>query len=505
MIKPSLKFQSYGTLVVSSFEFNWKYELSSDRLASMNSKRFSLPAGFIESLRREFPSGVSTDGSDLETFGKDWTRVFDPSPSVVVFPTTTEEMARVVRLCDAANVPIVPSGGRTGLSAGAVAARGEVVLSLARMNKMGPVDTLAQTVRVQAGAVTQAVHEHCSPHGLTWPIDFASKGSSQVGGNISTNAGGVRVIHYGLTRNWVLGLQVVTATGEILELNGALEKNQTGLDLRQLFIGSEGTLGIVTEATLRLTRLPRETEVLFFALEGFPEVLELFRSARKENFSILAFEMLGDNCLQAVVQHRGLSAPFAEPAPYYVLLEVERPEAESGRQALESWLTSLFEQGRVLNGVLAQSSAEGRKLWELREGISESLMSRSQVHKHDIALPISRLQGFVDDFLLALRETYRDFELFLFGHIGDGNMHINIRKPDAMAKEAFLKECKSIDQRLFQLVRSHQGSISAEHGIGLLKKHALGFSRTSAELAVMRAAKKALDPKGLLNPGKIFD
>ena len=472
----------------------------------MSSNRFSLPADFLARLRRELPKdAVSTDVSDLETYGKDWTRVFAPSPSVVVFPKVTEEVVRVVRLCDAANVPIVPSGGRTGLSAGAVAARGEVVLSLARMNKMAPVDTLAQTVRVQAGAVTQAVHEHCAPHGLTWPVDFASKGSSQVGGNISTNAGGVRVIHYGLTRHWVLGLQVVTATGEILELNGALEKNQTGLDLRQLFIGTEGTLGIVTEATLKLTRLPGESEVFFFAVEGFSQVLELFRSARGQSFSILAFEMLGDNCLQAVVQHRGLSAPFADAAPYYVLMEVERPQSESGRQALETWLSSLFEQGRVCNGVLAQSSEEGRKLWELREGIAESLMARSMVHKHDIALPISRLQGFVDEFLRTLRETYHGFELFLFGHIGDGNMHINIRKPDAMTKEAFLKETKSIDEHLFQLVHSHQGSVSAEHGIGLLKKHALGFSRTPAELAVMRAAKKALDPKGLLNPGKIFD
>jgi glycolate oxidase subunit GlcD len=451
------------------------------------------------------PDRVSVEPAELEAYGRDWTRVVPPKPSAVVFPTSTAEVARVVKLCASHRVPIVPSGGRTGLSGGAVAARGELVLSLERMRRMGPVDLLARTVRVEAGAVTQAVHEHCAPYGLTWPVDFASKGSSQVGGNIATNAGGVKVIRYGLTRQWVLGLQVVTGTGEVLELNGALEKNQTGLDLRQLFIGSEGTLGIVTEATLKLAPLPNASDVFFFALESFPAVLSLFAEVRASGFVVNAFEMLGHNCLEAVLRHRRLRAPFEAGSPYYVLLEVERPSSDDAIRRLEDWLERLFSEGKVVDGALAQSSAEARSLWALREGISESLSALYTVWKHDIALPIAKLGGFVDDFLRMLATTYQGFELFLFGHIGDGNLHVNIRKPEALAKVEFLERCRAIDGSLFALVRAYQGSVSAEHGIGLLKKHALAFSRSPAEIAMMRAVKKALDPEGILNPGKIFD
>src|ERR1700722_3648195 len=208
---------------------------------------------FFEALAHEVPEAMVTrEASELVEYGRDWTRVFEPAPCAIAFPRTTSDVAGIVKLCATHGVPVVPSGGRTGLAGGAVAARGELVVSLTRMRRMDPVDTLGATVRVQAGAVTEAVHQHAAEQGLTWPVDFASKGSSQVGGNIATNAGGVKVIRYGLTRQWVLGLQVVLASGEVLDLNGALEKNNTGTDLRQLFIGSEGTLGIVTEATLKL-------------------------------------------------------------------------------------------------------------------------------------------------------------------------------------------------------------------------------------------------------------
>ena len=204
----------------------------------------------------------TTEPAELEEFGKDWTKVFAPRPAAIVFPRTTAHVSTVLRWANERGIAVVPSGGRTGLAGGAVAKNGEVVLSLARMGRMDPVDVLGQTVRVQAGAVTEAVHHHCEAHGLTWPVDFASKGSSQVGGNIATNAGGVKVIRYGLTRQWVLGLEVVLASGDVLELGGALEKNNTGVDLRQLFIGSEGILGVVTEATLKLTRVPAPPKVL---------------------------------------------------------------------------------------------------------------------------------------------------------------------------------------------------------------------------------------------------
>src|SRR5262249_12334775 len=257
-------------------------------------------------------------------------------------------------LCSAHGMPVVPSGGRTGYAGGAVAARGELVLSLERMRRMDPVDELGATVRVQAGAVTQAVHEHAARVGLTWPVDFASKGSSQVGGNIATNAGGVRVIRYGLTRQWVLGLEVVLASGEVLALGGALEKNNTGADLRQLFIGSEGTLGVVTEATLKLARLPGKLDVMLFAANDLAGVLTLLSGARRPPLPIRAFEFSTAACLGGGERHRKLRTPFAAPAPYYVLVETEGATED----ALLEWTASLFERALAVDGTLAQHGAQ---------------------------------------------------------------------------------------------------------------------------------------------------
>ena len=241
-----------------------------------------MPHDRAQRLTERFPEIVSTDPDDLATYGRDWTRVYEPAPCAVALPRSTDDVAALLRFCDDEGIPVVPSGGRTGLAAGAVAKDGELVLSLSRMRRMDPVDLSGLTVRVQAGAVTEAVHQHCAEHGLTWPVDFASKGSSQVGGNIATNAGGVRVIRHGLTRQWVLGLQVVTARGEVLELNGALEKNNTGTDLRQLFIGSEGTLGVITEATLKLAKLPARVDVALLAVRDIAAVLALSARAARQ-------------------------------------------------------------------------------------------------------------------------------------------------------------------------------------------------------------------------------
>ena len=269
---------------------------------------------FLATIARAFPVDCfTTDPAELVAYGRDWTKVYAPCPSAIAFPRTTDEVSRLLALCNVEGVAIVPSGGRTGLAGGAVAAKGEIVLSLERMRRMDPVDTLGATVRVQAGAVTEAVHEHCAPLGLTWPVDFASKGSSQVGGNIATNAGGVKVIRYGLTRNWVLGLEVVLADGTVLDLNGALEKNNTGTDLRQLFIGSEGTLGVITHATLKLARVPTKLGVFLFAVPDLAGVLRLFREARQGPFTIMAYEFFTDACLARVQRHRKLRAPFKRP------------------------------------------------------------------------------------------------------------------------------------------------------------------------------------------------
>ncbi|MBX7191514.1 MAG: FAD-binding oxidoreductase [Sandaracinaceae bacterium] len=445
-------------------------------------------------------SHVTTNADDLATYGRDWTKVHTPAPSAVVLPRTSEEVAALVRTAHELAVPVVPSGGRTGLAAGAVAAFGEVVLSLDRMRSIGAVDPRALTVEVEAGAVTAAVHAACEPHGLTWPVDFASKGSSTVGGNIATNAGGVKVIRYGLTRQWVLGLEVVTGTGELLRLNGALEKNNTGIDLRQLFIGSEGVLGIVTRATLKLTRLPKRLDVMLLAVSDLAGVLRLFERARSGPFVLSAFEVFTERCYARVQRHRGLSLPIATRTSHYVLVEVETSDAA----ALEAWLESLLVEDVVLDGTLAENVARAQAIWELREGISESLSATGLPHKNDIALPIAELEGFVAELEGLFAREWPGFEICLFGHIGDGNLHVNVMKPDAMSKEEFLGHAHAADEQMFALVRAHRGSISAEHGIGLLKKDFLGYTRTAEEIAIFRAIKAVLDPRGILNPGKVF-
>ncbi len=460
---------------------------------------------FFDALGRQFaPDFATRDPSELAEYGRDWTRVVDPAPCAVAMPRTTDEIVRLVRLCSEHDVAIVPSGGRTGLAGGAVAASGELVLSMTRMRAMQAIDLAGGTVRVQAGAVTQSVHEHCAPSGLTWPVDFASKGTSTVGGNVATNAGGVKVIRWGLTRQWVLGLQVVLASGELLELNGALEKNNTGLDLRQLFIGSEGTLGVVTEATLKLARLPSALDVLLFAVDDLSGVVRLFREAREASFVTSAYEMFTEACLARVLAHRKLRRPIASSAalaPHYVLIELEG----ASRDHLEAWIQSLFERGLVRDGVLAQHAAEARDLWALRESISESLSATGFPHKNDIALPVRALEAFCAELEDVFASRYPSWEVCLFGHIGDGNLHVNVMKPADMEKAAFLARVKEADRDLFDLVRKHEGSISAEHGVGLLKKTWLGWSRSPSEIAAMRAIKRALDPKNLFNPGKIFD
>lgn len=481
----------------------------------------------LDRLAAEFPPDFSTtDAAELREYGKDWTKTYAPDPVAIAFPRTTDEVSRVLKLCHELDYPVVPSGGRTGLAGGAVAPKRELVLSLSRMRDIGPIDVAARTVRVQAGAITEAVHERAKAEGLTWPVDFASKGSSCVGGNIATNAGGVNVIRYGLTRNWVLGLQVALADGRVLELNGALEKNNTGLDLRQLFIGSEGTLGVITEATLKLSPPPGPSDVFLFAARDLDVVLDVFGVCRRAGFTLNAFEFFTDRCLARVTKHLKLRAPFgggasaaaagapsaarapsAEALPagenrHYVLVDLERPADPS---VVEGWLEGVLAADGVLDGTMAQTSADARALWMLREGISESLSSTGLPHKNDISLPIAGLKGFCSEFESFIAGHYPHWEICNFGHIGDGNLHVNVMKPESMGVDEFRATTKAVDREMFALVRKYDGSISAEHGIGLLKKEFLPYSRTAREIELFREMKRALDPKGILNPGKIFD
>lgn len=462
---------------------------------------------FRQAIEAALPAeAFVTDASEKSDYARDWTRIYEPSPGIVVRPSSTQEVSRALRLASEYGVKVVPSGGRTGLAGGAMAAQGELVLSLDRIRHLHPVDRTARTVVVGAGAVTASVHDHTRPYGLTWPVDFASSGSSQIGGNIATNAGGVRVVRYGLTRQWVLGLEVVLASGDVLQLNGRLEKNNTGVDLRQLFIGSEGTLGVITEATLKLSPLPPATRVALLAVENLQAALAVFGRARAESRIVLqAFEYLSHRCLDLVLSETGESHPFAETHGAYVLVEFEPgPGADLG-DASEAWLESIFEEGIVMDAVLSNSDAEAQRLWSYRERISESLSKVGLVHKNDVALPVSQLPEFTTEFEQTLGKEYPDFGVYIFGHVGDGNLHVNIMKPAELSKDEFLGRVYATDSLLFSLIQRYQGSVSAEHGIGLLKKKALPYSRSPQELEIFKGMKRVLDPKNILNPGKIFD
>lgn len=443
----------------------------------------------------------SRSAEDLALYGRDWTRVHQPAPSAVVWPRHTEEVAAVLAYCNANGVAVVPSGGRTGLAAGAVATAGEVVLSSELLRGMGEVDRLGLTLKVSAGTITHEVHEHAREWGLTWPIDLGSKGSCHVGGNLATNAGGVRVIRYGHARHWVTGLEVVLMDGTVLDLGGGLHKDNSGPELRQLMIGSEGILGVITGATLKLTPEPRGQQVLLFAVESVQAAVELLSHARLVGrLELLAFEFLSTGCMESVIQVQHRPLPFSAPAPGYVLVEVEGALDE----ALETWLETVLTEGLVADGVLARTSAERRSLWGYRENITESLGHLGLMHKNDVSVEVARLPEFVQGIQEAVAPHYPG-AVFLFGHLGDGNLHVNVMKPQAMEPATFWESCRRADVHLYQLLAALRGSISAEHGIGLLKKHNLHFTSGLTEIDTMRRIKRALDPSGLLNPGKVFD
>ncbi|HUH36458.1 MAG TPA: FAD-binding oxidoreductase [Spongiibacteraceae bacterium] len=445
---------------------------------------------------------LSTAADDLQRYGRDWTRAVDPAPRAVVLPRSLAEVQTLVRLANALGLALVPSGGRTGLSGGAVAARGEVVVAMDRMNRILDFNPVDRTVRCEAGVITRQLQDYAEQQGLYYPVDFASAGSSQIGGNISTNAGGIKVIRYGMTRDWVAGLTVVTGAGEVLELNQGLVKNNAGYDLRQLFIGAEGTLGLIVDATMRLTRPPRELTVMVLGVPEFSAIMHVLQ-AFQGALELTAFEFFSEKALQKVVEHQGLQRPFESVAEYYALIEFERLDEQVEARAMALFETCV-EQGWVLDGAVSQSIEQLKNLWRLREDISETI-SRWTPYKNDISTVISRVPGFLEEVEAVVNGSYPDFEIIWFGHIGDGNVHLNILKPEAVSREEFLARCDAVSTSVFEIVQRYRGSVSAEHGVGLLKKAYLGYSRSAAEIALMKQIKRVFDPNGVMNPGKIFD
>ena len=459
------------------------------------------PAVIEELMTLVDPGKVLTDAASLEAYGKDWTKHYPPAPSAIVFPKTVEQVQAIVCWANAHKVALVPSGGRTGLSAGAVAANGEVVVSFDYMNQILDFNAFDRTVVCQPGVITRQLQAYAEEQGLYYPVDFASSGSSQVGGNIGTNAGGIKVIRYGMTRNWVAGLKVVTGKGELLELNKDLIKNATGYDLRQLFIGAEGTLGFVVEATMRLDRAPRNLTAMVLGTPDFDSIMPVLH-AFQGKLDLTAFEFFSDKGLAKILARGDVPAPFETDCPFYALLEFEASIEEVANEALATF-EHCVEQGWVLDGVMSQSDTQLKNLWKLREYLSETI-SHWTPYKNDISVTVSKVPAFLRDIDAIVAEHYPDYEVVWYGHIDDGNLHLNILTPEHMSKDDFFASCTKVNKWVFDIVKRYNGSISAEHGVGMTKRDYLGYSRSPEEIACMKAIKAVFDPNGIMNPGKIF-
>ncbi|MCE3011122.1 MAG: FAD-binding oxidoreductase [Proteobacteria bacterium] len=444
---------------------------------------------------------VKTDSESLNYYGKDWTTYFDIKASAIVFPRSTEDVQKLVLWARKNKIALVPSGGRTGLSGAAVATQGEVVVSFEKMNRILEFNPTDQTVLVEAGVVTESLQKFAADNGLYYPVDFAARGSSHIAGNIATNAGGIKVVRYGLTRDWVAGLEVVTGAGEILSLNNGLVKNATGYDLRHLFIGSEGTLGFVTKALIRLSPPPPPLQVMVLGVTGLDAVMKVFAEFKKKT-TLVAFEMFSEKALQKVLVSTGLQRPFETVCDYYVLAEVEIKSTQEEESTL-SVFEACLEQGLVNDGAVSQSETQAKNFWRLREDISESLAKYSP-YKNDISVAISKVPAFMNDLDQVFSNAYPTWEVIWFGHIGDGNLHINILRPQGMSKEEFVKECRNVDPLVFKAVQKQAGSISAEHGVGLTKKSFLTYTKSPLEIELMRGIKKVFDPDLIMNPGKVL-
>jgi FAD/FMN-containing dehydrogenase len=445
---------------------------------------------------------VKTDPADLQTYGTDWTRQFPVAPSVIVLPKTVAEVQAVVKLANEIPFKLVPSGGRTGLSGGAVATDGEVVLVLDRMNQILDFNAADRQVTCEAGVVTEQLQQFAESQGLFYPVDFASSGSSQLGGNVATNAGGIKVIRYGMTRSWVTGMKVVTGRGDLLDLNRGLTKNATGYDFRHLFIGSEGTLGIVVELTMALSAPPQDPAVLILGVEDMTQTMPVLE-AFQNRLSLTAFEFFSEQALQHVIAEKNLARPFETASNFYALIEFEQ-RSEEDLEAAMALFEHCLEQGWIVDGTISQSLTQAESLWRLREDISETI-AQFTPYKNDIAVRVSAVPQFLKDVDSLVREQYPEFEIIWFGHIGDGNVHLNILKPENLEAQLFFEQCGSVSNQVFSLVQQYGGSVSAEHGVGLLKKHYLNYSRDPQEIEYMRLIKQAFDPNGVLNPGKVFD
>ena len=447
--------------------------------------------------------------TDMAPYLSDWRGRYQGAARAVVFPSSTQEVAAVVRLCVKEGVPIVPQGGNTGLCGGATPAEDgrAIVLSLERMNRIRAVDGDNNTITVEAGCTLAALQQAALDAGRLFPLSLASEGSCRIGGNLSTNAGGVQVLRYGNMRELTLGLEVVLADGRIWDGLRGLRKDNTGYDLKQLFIGAEGTLGIITAAVLKLFPAIGQRATAWLAVPDPAAAIRqlgLMRSLCGER--ITAFEIIGRSALDLVLKHiPGARAPLAGDGDWSVLIELSDSSGMVDLAAeLEAALGQALAQELVDDAVIANSLAQAQALWSLRENISEAQRIEGISIKHDIAVPVSRIPEFLERAQVILLEAWPDIRIVAFGHIGDGNLHYNLSKPEKLENQDFIARTPELNRKVHDLVAELGGSISAEHGLGQLKRDELVRYKSDVEMEMMRAIKHALDPVGLMNPGKVL-
>ncbi len=475
----------------------------------MNAPTAPLPAAALDDLRGAFSGRLLTDAADTAPFLTDWRKRYTGQALAVAQPDTTADVAAVVRWCAAHRVPLVPQGGNTGMVGGATpdGSGSALLLSLARLNRIREIDTVNNTATVEAGVILANLQQAARAADRLFPLSLAAEGSCTIGGNLSTNAGGVQVLRYGNTRELCLGLEVVTPAGEVWNGLRGLRKDNTGYDLRDLFIGAEGTLGVITAATMKLFPLPAAQVTALAAVPDPHAALRLLtRAQQRLAANLTAFELLSDYCMQLVERHLPANRrPLADASPYYVLLETSDFESEAhARERFEALLGEAMEAGDVTDAAISGSIAQSRAFWAIREGIPEAQAIEGLNIKHDIAVPISSIGRFIDETNAAIERDYPGVRMVVFGHLGDGNLHYNVSPAPGVTPKAFLANESAINRITYEAVAAHRGSISAEHGLGQLKPVENLHYKAALEIGMMRALKNAFDPLGIMNPGKVL-
>lgn len=456
------------------------------------------------------PRGLITDPRETEPYVVDWRGIFRGTTSAVVRPASTGEVAAVVKLCAETRTPIVPQGGNTGMCGASVprADRGEIVLSLGRMNRVLAVDAFNNAMTVEAGCILANIQQAAAEADRLFPLSLGAEGSCQIGGNLSTNAGGVNVLRYGNTRDLVLGLEVVLPDGRVWNGLRSLRKDNTGYDLKHLFIGAEGTLGVITAAVLKLFPRPRAAATAWAAVAHPEAALEFLALARRHcGDRVSAFELISRNCLDLVLHHiSGTRDPLPQAHEWYVLTELS--DSHTGhalRDELELALQAAIEDGLVTDATIAGNEAQAKALWGLRDSIPEAARARTDMlYRHDISVAVSRIPEFIREARNALEERFTGVDVICFGHMGDGNLHYNAFVAGRNRGDAAAREARDVTDLVYDIVQRFGGSFSAEHGIGLAKVVELARYKSAVELELMRTLKHALDPHNIMNPGKVL-